>query len=162
MTDSFDIVINETIENVDILANDSIEEVTIIDSSEVDNVNLTVSEVTENVDLTVSEIVEHVLISITEPAGLPGPKGDKGDTGEPGLPGTNHPNIVELLDGLIDNENLEFSATYPIKQGTELVLINGLVQLHLLHYTVSEDKIIFDDPPETGDILLISYSVLGA
>jgi hypothetical protein len=91
----------------------------------------------------------------TGPAGPTGATGATGPMGPAGPAGTS--SVHEVLLGAPNSVLMVFDASDSINIGTEIVFINGLAQSPI-HYEVFGPSIIFEDPPEAGDILTISYS----
>lgn len=106
--------------------------------------------VTENVILATAAVESTVIrATATVVHGLKGNPGNDGTTGQ---------NKYEQLTGVPNGILKAFQTSSLLIAGSETVFINGLAQLAFTHYTVSGQTITFDDPPEIGDILTISYS----
>lgn len=98
------------------------------------------------VSCVVEESVSEVLASIEEVAGPPG---------APGAAAI----VRESLTGSPDGVKVDFTASNAIPSGTELVMVNGLVQDSPDHYTLSGNTVTFSDPPEDADSLEILYQI---
>lgn len=77
--------------------------------------------------------------------------------GEKGDPGTGALSILfgEPAIGIINGSNATFTTTFNFSQIA--IFINGLLQKLVTHYqTVGNNTIIFNESPQTGDIILFN------
>lgn len=68
--------------------------------------------------------------------------------------------VSEKLTGTPDGVLTDFTATYSILEGTEIVSVNGIIQ-DSEHYTIDGDTVTFADPPDTDDTLRVVYTPIG-
>lgn len=149
--ESATIEVQEIVENVNLEVQETIENVTLEIHEVIENVALELQENVENVTLNLEENVENVLIEIQEVRGRTGPVGPVGPAGSGEY-------LKEILSGVIDGVNVDFTTQFAIEINTETVFINGLAQFPELHYTVNGNIISLDEPAEVGDRLTIIYT----
>lgn len=91
-----------------------------------------------------------VEVDVNFETGPPGPQGPPGDSA----------NLLfgESPIGLINGSNATFTTPFNFVPGKLEVFVNGLLQKLVTHYQTSGvNTIIFNDSPQTGDIILLNF-----